>query len=208
LRWNSEILYHCHAGEKFRLAGEVIFPLNKSNTKYVTVGFTPHDDFKLRFMLWDLKSDKRISLDLSDIFKIQIFLSENSCSNTFLELTTAQIYHNARNTSVYHIREKTTMKTISFTDETLQNLVQSKHLYQYPTQNLDLMGKADNIAELFSEYNGKCLTNNDLRSLFQSVCEKMSNQDKIFLGEMIFKFPSTLLAVINKEKLSIHPSLY
>jgi hypothetical protein len=169
----------------------------------VTVGFTPHDDFKLRFILWDIKTDKRICLDLHDIFKIQMFLLENTYSNSFLELTTAQMFHNSRNASLYHIQEKTTMKTLSFTDETMKNLVKSKHLYQYPLQNLDLLRKADNIIEILNnEHNEKCLTNNDLRNLFESIHEKMSTQDKIFLSELIYKFPSTLLAVINKQKKS------
>jgi hypothetical protein len=40
-RWNTSILDSCHIGEKFRLVDELIFPLNKSNTKYMKIGYTP-----------------------------------------------------------------------------------------------------------------------------------------------------------------------
>jgi site-specific recombinase XerD len=169
--------------------------------KYVTVGFNPHDDFKIQFILWDIKSNKQIILDLQDIFKIQIFLTQNKCSNTFLELSTANMHHNTRNAVLYHIQEKTTMKTISTTHETMMTLVQSKHLYQYPLQNLDFLRKADNIIEILnSDQSGSCLTSNDLRKMFHNIYDKMVVQDKIFLSELIFKFPTTLLAVINKER--------
>jgi hypothetical protein len=159
--------------------------------------------------LWDIKSNKQIILDLQDIFKIQIFLTQNKSSNTFLELSTANMHHNTRNAALYHIQEKITMKTISITNETMTTLVQSKHLYQYQQQNLDFLRKADNIIEILnSDQSGNCLTSNDLRKMFDNIHEKMSVQDKIFLSELIFKFPTTLLAVINKERKPAYSNLY
>jgi hypothetical protein len=159
--------------------------------------------------LWDIKSNKQIILDLQDIFKIQIFLTQNKSTNTFLELSTANMHHNTRNAALYHIQEKITMKTISITNETMTTLVQSKHLYQYLPQNLDFLRKADNIIEILnSNQSGNCLTSDDLRNMFNNIHEKMTVQDKIFLSELIFKFPTTLLAVINKERKPAYSNLY
>jgi hypothetical protein len=134
---------------------------------------------------------------------------DGNYSDESSELSTAHIFHNKKNPSLYHIQEKITMKTLSFMNETMKTLVQSKHLYQYPLQNTDYLNKADNIVELLNnDCNGKILTDNDLRNLLESIHEKMNVQDKIFLSELIYKFPSTILTVVNNEKAHAYPNLY
>jgi glucan phosphoethanolaminetransferase (alkaline phosphatase superfamily) len=71
------------------------------------------------------------------------------------------------------------MKTISTINETKMTLVQSKHLYQYPLQNLDYLRKADNIIEILnSDQSGNSLTSSDLRNMFNNIHEKKNNNQE------------------------------
>jgi hypothetical protein len=193
-------MQHCHQGEKFRLIQEKIFPLNKTNSKFVKIGYSLFDDFKISYILWDIKYNIHICLNLHDIVRIQLFLSSDDSSQTSVELSATNLYRDEKYQTLYHIKDRSTPTKLSFKNETLNTLIQSKHIYQFPTQSLDFVKKADNIIEILkNELNEKNLTEKKLRDYYYEIQNKMKIQDNFFLSELVYKFPSSLLTVANQS---------
>jgi hypothetical protein len=198
--WNTTIAEDCHKGEKFRLINELLFPLNKSNTKYVKIGYSPHDNFTLALILWDVKTNNQIFLTLHDIFRIQLFLMA-TVTNFNADLSTANIYRDTKYQTLFHIQEKNGVKKLSFTECTLKTLVQSKHIYQYPIQMPEFLVKANSIIDILKNnfnFNNLNFTEKELREHFNEIHNQMVEKDRIFLSQMIYKFPSTLLTILKK----------
>jgi hypothetical protein len=195
--WNYGILDKCHRGEEYRLFEEQLYPLNKSNTKFVKIGYSPFDDFKLKFNLWDVALNKEIMLEMHDIINMQMFLSSPAVQGASIELSTSDLFYNRTNPELLHIKEKNTHKLLSFKVETLYNLVRAKHVYQFAMRRNDLREKACNAIHILSEkMNGQKLTENELRAYYEEVSVQMANTDRIFLSEFMWKFPTTYLAML------------
>jgi hypothetical protein len=182
----------------FRLFEEQLFPLNKSNSKYLRVGFTPHDQFKVKFILWDIATNKQILLEMHDIINIQLLIMTDTIKDGVLDLSTSTVFYNTNRANLIHIKEHITQKTLTFHEETLKNLVQSKHIYQFPMMRHDMVLKGDNIVKIISELTrGITIDENSLRTYFDTIHDKMVIKDKKFLGELLYKFSSTLLTILN-----------
>jgi hypothetical protein len=200
-RWNRGLLEQCHKGEEFRLFDERIYPLNKSNTKYLKVGYSPFDNFNLRYVIWDIMTNKEIILHLYDIVSLQLYLNSVSTRSNDYELTTAIVRVNKNNPELFHIIEKGTHKLMSFATKTLLNLVQAKQLYQFEMCRPDLMTQADECVEILSELSlALALKETHLDEYFENICGKTKLRDRVFLGELISKFPTTFLATISHIK--------
>jgi hypothetical protein len=162
------------------------------------VGFTPHDQFKIRFIVWDIPTDKQILLEMHDIINIQLFIMTNTIQGGLLELSTSTVFYNTNRPNLIHIKEHATQKTLTFHEETLKNLVQSKNIYQFPMMRHDMIQKADNVVKIMRNLTrGITLDEISLRTYFDTIHEKMDIKDKKFLGELLYKFSSTLLTILN-----------
>jgi hypothetical protein len=195
--WTYMILDKCHRGEEFRLFEEQIYPLNKSNTKYLKIGYSPFDNFKLKFVIWDVATNKEIIMEMHDIVSMQLFLMTDTIQRTSIELSSAELVYNRTNHDLIHIIEKNTHKLLSFHVATLKNLVLSKQIYQFPMRRSDLASKADDVVKIMkTKVVGYDLNECEIRTYYEGIIAKMINPDRIFLGEFIFKFPTTFLAVM------------
>jgi hypothetical protein len=196
-RWNYGLLDRCHKGEEFRLFDERIYPLNKSNTKYLKVGYSPFDNFNLKYVIWDVLTNREICLQLFDIVSIQLYLDSTAARVQDYELSTAFVRPNNTHDNLLHIIEKGTHKMLSFQVGTLKNLVQAKQLYQFEMSRPDLMEKADECVAILSEL---CLSSNitpyDIDNYFEKLTDKTKSRDRVFIGELFSKFPTTFLAAI------------
>jgi hypothetical protein len=137
-------------------------------------------------------------MQLYDIVSLQLYLDSSSTRSTDYELTTAFIRPNKSNPNLIHIIEKGTHKMLSFQTETLFNLVRAKQLYQFDMCRPDLMAKADDCVQILSElYSSFGIDDvSSLNANFENILEKTKSQDRIFLGELMSKFPTTFLATI------------
>jgi hypothetical protein len=200
-QWNSTILDRCHSGEKFRLINELIFPLNKTNYKYVKIGYSPFDDYKTNYILWDIKYNIQIRLTLHDIFRIHLYLSSDYSPQTTVELSSTNLFRDGKYQNLYHIEDRTSPTKLSFTEETLKTLAQSKHIYHYPTRCRNFVKKANNIIEILNnELYKPNLTEKELKDYYHEIHNKMEVQDKFFLSELIYKFPTSLMSVAKESK--------
>jgi hypothetical protein len=198
-KWNNEILNYCHPGEKFRLLQETLYQLNKSNSKYVKVGYSPFDDFKLQFHLWDKSTDIHITLSLSDLVKIRLFLSRDyKFEPNSLILSKSNLYVSEHNTRLLYLIDNDSKMKLTFQVETLQNLVKFKQFYAYTKINFDFEESANEIVHILSawktedEYDKK-----QMQDLYHKIVENMKTNNKFILAELMYKFPTTLLSIVN-----------
>jgi flagellin-specific chaperone FliS len=113
------------------------------------------------------------------------------------DLSTANIYRDTKYQTLFHIQEKNSLKKLSFTEETLKTLVQSKHIYQFPIQKDEFLNKANNIIDIL--INNLNFSGKDLRENFNEIHDMMVEKDRIFLSQLIYKFPSTLITITKNE---------
>jgi hypothetical protein len=136
-------------------------------------------------------------MQLYDIVSLQLYLNSTSTRTNDYDLTTAFVRPNKNIPNLLHIIEKGTHKMLSFQIETLNNLVRSKQLYQLDMCRPDLTSKADDCIKILSElYSSFDINETTLDSYFEQILEKTRAKDRIFLGELIGKFPSTFLATV------------
>jgi hypothetical protein len=161
------------------------------------VGYSPFDNFNLKYVIWDVATNREICMQLFDIVSLQLYLNSVPRHTTDYELTTAFVRQNRNDPNLFHIIEKSTHKMLSFHSKTLMNLVHAKQLYQFNMSRPDIMEKADECVEILSELKlSHDINVENLDNYYENICEKTATRDRIFLGELINKFPSTFIATI------------
>jgi hypothetical protein len=181
------------------LLQETIYPLNKSNSKYVKVGYSPFDEFKLQFHLWDKTSDINITLSLTDLVKVRIFLKKDyKFEPNVLNLSKSTLYVSEQNTRILFLIDHLTQLKLTFQVETLQNLIQFKHFYAFTKFNVDFEEAANEIINILTAMKTEDkYDKQQIQELYHKIKDNMKSNNRFILSELLYKFPTTLLSVVN-----------
>lgn len=183
-----------HPNEKYHLLDENIIPLNRSNTKWLKIGYSPHRSFNLAFVFWDQPTNNMILLPAYDFHNLGIFLDPDSDRNSDHDLSTAILRFNRKNPEIVHIIEKNTFKMISFLEKTLQNMLNIEHLYHYKPNQISYLHKVNLYTQKLREHTlYDKIELNDLPKLIDKVF--ISTEDRRLIGEFVTKFPTSLINV-------------
>jgi hypothetical protein len=155
----------------------------------------------LKYVIWDVPSNKEISLQLQDIVSIQLFLSTDHNQASSLELSSSKLVFNKNRVNLIHLIEKNTYKMLSFHQDTFNNLIFAKYIFLFSGIRIDLIDKSNDVVNILKNIvSEKQIEDNQLYDFYEKIIHKMVMPDRLFLGELMFKFPTTLLTVVNIVK--------
>lgn len=194
-----------NVSEKYRLLSETHFPLNKSSTKFIRLGYNWFDDFHPAMVLWDRVTNGQIFLTPRDLCHINLFVSGTYYSNNQqdkeMQLTNAIIKDYMKgDLRIIKFIEHHGTSQIACSEATVKTMLKYQNLYLHTRQNIELRFI---VEELFNFLNtSECdhiKTHSDLSKNFSFIAEGIGSENTNTLAEIFYKFPETTTAILEKK---------
>ena len=148
--------------------------------------------------MWDIQSNKEILLQHEDLVSIQQFLTSDYNKTNTLELSNSRIAFNTNRKDLIHLIERKTFKILTLHQDTLHNLIYAKYIFLFSARRADLADKANDVINIFNNIIQETnITEIQLSGFYENILQNMIIPDRLFLGELISKFPNTILSILN-----------
>jgi hypothetical protein len=193
-----------NAAELNRTLEEMYFPLNKSSTKFIRVGYNMFNCFEIVFVLWDRVTNNSINLQLHDLFRINLFVTgsyTDATESRKMPLSSAVITDYLKgDTRIIRFTNLIGDTSLSCTEATIKTLTSLTILYQYERFNIDLQRTVEDIFHFLRS--DKCYefkTLNDMSRNFSYIVDGVGTEHRKTVAELFYKFPESTIAIAKKQ---------
>jgi hypothetical protein len=186
------------------LLQEVYYPLNKTNTKFVKIGYNWFADFQPTLILWDRVTNGQIFITVNDLYEISLFVKGNLYAPEQPEIVhlhycdlTSFNDSSKNNLRILRFSERQGNSNIYCAEGTVRTMLEYQHLYAHNKQNVKLRVICENFIHTVKNMYKDVNNYSELTQIFEDLTTLIGKDNSSVVAEILYKFPLTISKFLN-----------